>query len=308
MLNIETIQNDLKAIGVTEGDTLLLRISYRAVGKIDGGVASLIEALLKAVGSDGTIVAMAFPMPTGSVLFKPFYRFNPIKGGSIAVGTGAVPSVMAKHKNVFFSSNLLFPYVAIGKNAKIICENHTEKSKPYDLIENIANKFNAKILRIGGNVLNGTTHIAFSEALKQKGAYQKRYGIGNYYLINGKSVWKQINVSMFCYKQYSSFSSQYLVDCELGRGKVGNGNAVLNRLRDILVIEKKLITPNPKILLCDNPYCWKCRLSYSYSDSNLIKFSFNVIIGVLNKRISIKDGLSILKSAFKNILFGIKTQ
>ncbi|MGM9799874.1 MAG: AAC(3) family N-acetyltransferase [Muribaculaceae bacterium] len=308
MHNFETIKNNLVAVGIKAGDTLLLRISYRAVGKIEGGVNTLIEALLSVVGPDGTIIAMAFPMPTGSVLFKPFYRFNPMKTKHIKVGTGAVPSVMAKHKDVFFSTNILFPYVAIGKNAKIICESHTDKSEPYDLIENIADNYGAKILRIGGNVLNGTTHIAFSDALRQKGAYQKRYGIGNYYLIDGKIVWKQVNVSMFCYEQYSIFSAKYLTGCEIGRGKVGNGIAVLNKLSDILAIEKKLITPNPEILLCSNPYCWKCRLSYSYSDTNIIKFFYTVIMGMLNRRLSIKEGISILKSAFKNIIFGIKTQ
>ena len=308
MLNIETIENDLKTLGIESGDTLLLRISYRAVGKIDGSVNSLIEALLHVVGSEGTIVAMAFPMPTGSVLFKPFYRLKPIKYGCINIGTGAVPSVMAKRNDAFLSTNILFPYVAIGKNAQKICENHTEKSGPYDLIKNIAYNYNAKILRIGGNVLNGTTHIAFSEALRRRNAYQKRYGIGNYYLINQNIVWKQVNVSMFCYEQYASFSARYLAGCELGRGRVGNGDAVLNNLRDILAIEERLITPNPEILLCSNSYCWKCRLSYSYSNSNLLKFFFVVTIGIIKRKISAKYGISILKSAFKNIIFGIKAQ
>ena len=51
---------------------------------------------------------------------------------------------------------------------------------------------------------------------------------------------------------------------------IKDGDTLL--LRIIQTIEKKLVTPNPEILLCSNPYCWKCRLSYSYSDTNIIKF------------------------------------
>ena len=61
MHTIEKIKNDLINLGIKSGDTLFLRISYRAVGKIEGGPKSFIDALLDVVGTDGTIILTAFP-------------------------------------------------------------------------------------------------------------------------------------------------------------------------------------------------------------------------------------------------------
>ncbi len=52
--------SDLKNIGIKKGDLLHLKVSMRAIGKIDGGANTLIEALLTAVGEQGTIVIDAF--------------------------------------------------------------------------------------------------------------------------------------------------------------------------------------------------------------------------------------------------------
>jgi aminoglycoside N3'-acetyltransferase len=46
----------LRALGVREGDVLLVHTSFRAVRPVDGGPAGLIDALREAVGATGTLV------------------------------------------------------------------------------------------------------------------------------------------------------------------------------------------------------------------------------------------------------------
>lgn len=55
----EELVADLKRLGVTQGQTLLVHSSLKSLGWIPGGPVTLIEALLEAVGPTGTIVMPA---------------------------------------------------------------------------------------------------------------------------------------------------------------------------------------------------------------------------------------------------------
>lgn len=305
MITYEQIKHDIINIGIQPGDTILLRISYRAIGKTIGGPSTFIQALLDVIGENGTIVSMGFPMPDTSSIFRLFRKKIFIMSPS-KVGTGAIPMIMAHNEHSYVSTNTLFPYIAIGKNAKEICARHNDLSKPYDLIEDIAINYNAKRLRVGGDFLNGTTHIAFTKGLKLHNQYQKRFGIGLYTKQGKKYKWNEIRVSIFCYKGYKLFADQYLSQYIIKKGKIGDGEADLTDMKDILYKEDELISKDPKILLCNDPYCWICRCSYSYSTQSLPAFTITVIKGILTKDITFNRGIHTILSAWKNVAFGIK--
>ena len=305
MITYNQLKHDIINLGVKPGDTILLRISYRAIGQTVGGPSTFIQVLLDVIGESGTIVSMGFPMPDTSSLFRIFHKKEFIMSPS-KVGTGAIPMTMAHNEHSYVSTNTLFPYIAIGKHAKEICSRHTEQSKPYDLIEDIAINYNAKRLRIGGDFLNGTTHIAFSKGLRLCNQYQKRYGIGLYTKQGKKYKWNEIRVSIFCYKGYKLFADQYLSQYIIRRGEIGNGEADLTDLKGILYKEDELISKDPTILLCNDPYCWVCRCSYSYSAQSLLTYTITVIKGIMTNRIALRIGIQNILSAWKNVLFGIK--
>ena len=50
------LAHDLTRLGVERGGTLLVHTSFRAVRPVDGGPEGLIEALLLALGPEGTLV------------------------------------------------------------------------------------------------------------------------------------------------------------------------------------------------------------------------------------------------------------
>lgn len=60
-----TLTDDLKRLGVRPGDTLMAHAGVRAVGRVIGGAAVIVQALLDSVGTDGTLVAY--------VDFEPFF-------------------------------------------------------------------------------------------------------------------------------------------------------------------------------------------------------------------------------------------
>ena len=51
------LKDDLRAIGVREGDSILIHSSYKSMGGIEGGIKTLIDALLAVIGDKGTLIA-----------------------------------------------------------------------------------------------------------------------------------------------------------------------------------------------------------------------------------------------------------
>jgi aminoglycoside 3-N-acetyltransferase len=60
-LSSQDLADDLRALGVTAGQKLLVSASLRSIGWVDGGAESVVEALLDVLTPDGTLVT-----PTGT--------------------------------------------------------------------------------------------------------------------------------------------------------------------------------------------------------------------------------------------------
>lgn len=279
MIEKKQLISDLKALGINKGDVLFVRISYKSIGKVDGGPNTVIDSLLEVIGEEGTLVAAAFPD-----LQKSRFRFlkkKRIYEPGMKPNTGVIPVLMAERSNVFFSSHPTTPYVAIGKLAKTLTDNHTPYVDAYHIVRDLVKLDNSKCIRIGGDVLDGTTHIAFTDGLVNINAFQRRIPEGMYYH-NEKGIilWHERTHSAFCHNGFNKFFAEYIYpnkEAVLSEGFVGSGKAMVTSMKKTYEIENTHISKNPQILLCDDPNCVTCRASFSFSKPNKTIFLFKQI-------------------------------
>ena len=59
-LSFEKLVDGFRRLGVKTGDTLLVHSSYKSFGGVDGGPQTVIDALLEALGEDGTLLMPTF--------------------------------------------------------------------------------------------------------------------------------------------------------------------------------------------------------------------------------------------------------
>ncbi len=218
---------------------------------------------------------------------------------------------MSQFSEAHFSSHPISPYVAIGANAKEITDMHTPETDSYDVVKWMIEHYKCKCLRIGGKILDGTTHIAFTEGLKKTNNFQYRMAEGNYYIdSNQEKKWLEKSVSAFCYEGFDSFFREKVYNdpgAVIAEGSIGEGEAMLTDMGKTLEVERAYIVDSPQILLCDNPQCVMCRTSYSYSKQSVLEYSLCQIKDVF-KHGSIRPVASRIKQVFIDRYLGKKCQ
>lgn len=305
MITRESLVEDLKSIGIKAGDMLLVKASYRSVGKVEGGPKTLVDAILDVVGSEGTVVTVAFAPRV--VSWKRYFVKNKYTYTKKSpTYTGAFNTAFIKYPNALRSENPLQPYAAIGKYAKELIDNYKIDSPPYELLKIMSEKYHAKNLQIGGNVIGvGTTHISLRDAMRENGYYQRLPKGGIYYMLdNGKRKWMESNESIFCAVGHRNLYPYYISEGGiLAQGKIGNADSLVSDMYTTLQIERKLFNENIGIILCNDPLCLKCRLSFPFSNGKYIDMIRNIL-----KVKGVKIKLVYFESLFKYIFFSKKNR
>ncbi|MGJ0302833.1 AAC(3) family N-acetyltransferase [Aliarcobacter cryaerophilus] len=256
MFSIEKLKNDLIDIGVKKGDTLLIRADLGSIGRIETKKREdYVNIMLEAVGVEGTIIGLSF---TDSFFIKK--NKNIIFDGTNKSNTGAFSNAMLNHPKAIRSAHPTNSYVAIGKNAKYILENHDENSGAYEPIRKIV-ELNGKMMLIGcveSSPGFTTTHLAEVDL-----GLHKRIIFPT---LNGAYYKKEDQIKLFkrkdlgsCSSTFYKFYGHYVKNELLQQGYVGNAYSILIDANEAFALDLKVLKANPKITLCDNPSCMMCR-------------------------------------------------
>ncbi len=161
ILTIEILSQELRMLGVKKGMSLLVHTSLSAFGcYVCGGANTVIQALCKTVGKNGTIM-----MPSHSSSFsEPAYWQNPPVASELwqtirdtmpafsplyspVEGMGKIPAQFVRMPTVKRSTHPMTSFAAWGKYASFLLNNH---SLDYGMGENSPL---ARLLDIRGYVL-----------------------------------------------------------------------------------------------------------------------------------------------------------
>ncbi|GHT58906.1 hypothetical protein FACS18945_5090 [Bacteroidia bacterium] len=264
----ETLVSDLKALGIQEGDILNVKISFKSIGKIEGGVDTLIDALLETVGKQGTIISDAFVKTKLLLLCQK--RAGKISTNETPSYAGLIANTILKNPLSKRSPHPVQKFAAIGREVDIVLL-HDANSKPYSVLHKMA-EMGAKNLRVGSPdkvVGVGTTHVAI-DLLRYKQNILKS-GI-DYYNEKGELKTFVANWSTGCRKSFNNLLPLYEQNgCVLNKGKVGNSEAMLTDMQKTLEMEMNLGKENPNFVMCNDPCCYKCRITWEHSSGTLLK-------------------------------------
>ncbi len=143
MIGRRQLVRDLRRLGVTPGMDLMVHSSLSAVGFVEGGAETVVDALLQAVGKRGTLLAPSFNHRAAEV-------FNPL---TTPTTNGAIPDALWRRTQAERSMHPTHAVAALGPRASYYCQGHLEAGiwAPDSPI--------GKLVADGGYILAlGTTH------------------------------------------------------------------------------------------------------------------------------------------------------
>jgi aminoglycoside 3-N-acetyltransferase len=154
--NLKDLFNDFKELGIKKGDIVLVHSSLKSIGYVKGGAKTVIRALKKAVGSDGTLAFPTYPMRGGVLLNcrKGDFIFDPKNDKA---KTGAIPNTFLNFKDIHRSLHPSHSISALGKYADYITKDHHRGNKTYG-----ENSPWGKIYELEGKILGIGISIAWS--------------------------------------------------------------------------------------------------------------------------------------------------
>jgi aminoglycoside N3'-acetyltransferase len=257
--NVQTraaIADDIRRLGVAEGDVVLVRAALGAVGRVSGGAKAVVDGLLDAVGPAGTIVSLAFtetafirkPDPA-----KPFTENSPTYAG-------ALPKAMLAHEGRFRSQHPSCSFVAIGARAREIVDGHGPEAGAYEPVRTMMAMGSKGILIGCVDASPGFTTAHLAEAdlrLFRRVIFPWLNKV--YYVDQDQSVKLFTRMDHgLCSQGFRNFYSHYVRKGLLRSGLVGDAYSIAVPLTEAYQIERALLSENPKFAICGDPRCVMC--------------------------------------------------
>jgi len=158
MLTFEKLVEGFRALGVEEGDTLLVHSSYKSFGEVEGGPQTVIQALEAVLGAEGTLI-----MPTFNFDFNkgvPWdVRTTPSKMGVLTELVRKDP----RAKRVFHP---FYSFAILGKHAESLGSLRYKSSYERNSVFGKLRDLDGKIMVIGLSYTNSMTFFHHIEQME----------------------------------------------------------------------------------------------------------------------------------------------
>lgn len=171
----EALAGDLRRLGVSRGDVLMVHASLKAIGPVDGGAAGVVRALDEAVGAEGTLLMVLGaaddwawvnekPERERPALLSDATPFDPVTTPA-QEDVGVLAEVFRQAAGTVVSNHPEGRFGARGRLATAFTANVPwhDYYGPYSPLERFV-KADGKVLRLGADT-NTVTLIHFAEYL-----------------------------------------------------------------------------------------------------------------------------------------------
>ena len=249
-MDVRTLTNQLAELGVEPGAVLIVHTAFSQVKPVQGGPEGLIEALLAAVGTDGTLVMPSMSDDDETVFDR---RTTPCRAMGIVADTyWRLPGVLRTDSPHAFAAR--------GKHAAAITADQP-LSVPHGLDSPVGRVYelDGSVLLLGvGHDANTTLHLAENLAGVR---YGKTYE--STVRVNGEVTRQQYFEADHCCERFA------LVDAWLDeaglqrRAAVGRAEARLFRSRDVVRIVLDRLHGDETLFLHSPVECSECDESRS---------------------------------------------
>lgn len=243
---------DLRALGLAPDDDVLVHSSLRGLGQVDGGAATVVDALLDVVGPGGTVL---FPTITATAEHGPAHP--PRLDLATAPGwTGAIPEAARRRTDAVRSAHPTHSVVAIGARAHELTAGHAASVTPCD-----ASSPYGRLADRGGRVLllGGVTH----ESSTSLHGVEERAGVphhlqdeqtdGVVLMPDGREVVVRGHLHLWGWDRHFDVVAAPLRAAGMQRdGKVGSGAATLVEAHGYVDVIVPLLREDPTFLLAEH--------------------------------------------------------
>ncbi len=256
MITKEDIVFSLECMDIKKGDTLLLHSALTAIGQVEGGADTVIDAFLEAIGQEGTLV-----MSTLTGWFAPF------DANTSSSAVGYLSECFRKRMGVLRSLHPVHSVCAYGKYADYITKDHDKcetgcgEGTPYLKIAEL----NGKAILLGVDMDRNTTMHSMEEAIDAK--YLLELDIpAPTYIDDYKN--KKFTLKKFPpgHRDFLSMTPYLRKNNIMVEGKIGNAVVKVINVKEMFDLGKELMEKDPLLFICNNENCNFChwaRLQYT---------------------------------------------
>lgn len=253
----DQIVSDLRKIGVYPGDHIAVGASFKSLGPVQGGPDGFIDALLEAVGPEGTLMMNTYT--------RVFYLAEVEFGWTDVVydadttkcTTGILSEKLRLREGAVRSRHPIMSNAAIGKHAHFLLDHHDETAESYSPYAKLA-EVNGKYLAIGiGDHLKGFRHCAQQKAgllnivpWKRAANYRGPHGELKAFVLSDRGG---------CTTRLPDLVEHLRQEGALAEGDIGQAKTIHVPMMDSLEIMRRRLSEEPASYLCERPTCYWCR-------------------------------------------------
>jgi aminoglycoside 3-N-acetyltransferase len=276
---VDTILDQLVALGVRQGDVLFVTADLMQVGLFFKSrketMRAWVDLLSCAVGTEGTIIVAAYT--------PVFFRFKKdarvVFTPQVASTSGALSNALLRDPRSKRSRHPTNSCIAIGRDAEEILTGHDHNSQTYSVLGEIVRRGGKHLML--GTLDRKNAPLAFHYAQELLGITRFEPTVGifqSYYLDEyGQqqlfTKWNTGGCSSGGYKLLGPL----IVDDAISLGRVGQCQAALIDAKKSTTIAYSILSADRSALICDNLLCLSCRGRWTVSGLKTPVIYFKII-------------------------------